>query len=159
MKNKRSKKTKRRLYKFFAVTTTSIYEVKGNISKKSNPVAKKIALRGESAIQVGGCLDKGKMIAVCTQLIPYIPEKYGSKNEYERKIENVGYSLWKGHTSSIIALFSTKRKAFVCFNSPNLEHCDQRWINETKKVLERIGDDNPVFYISRDKHLGLRCAL
>lgn len=152
---------RKRLDKFFAVTETSVYEVRANMGK-SNPHAEKIALKGRSVIQVGGRLDRGTMIAICRCLIPYIPEKYGfahPKTAFERRIENVNTMWWRGNTSPIVALFTNKKAALVCFKDRDFVPCDPKWVGCTKDVLNRIGNDHPVFYISHDEHLGLPCAV
>ena len=82
------------LKEFFVVTKTSVYEVKSD-DGNGNPVAKKIASKGESLVKVGDCLKGGTMIAICKYLVAYIPEKYGFchlMTGVERKIEMVSTS-------------------------------------------------------------------
>jgi hypothetical protein len=152
---------KKKLSKFFAVTSTSIYEVKSN-DGTGNPVAKKIALKGESLIKVGDCLRGGTMIAICEYLVVYFPEKYGfchPMTGIERRIEMVNTFYWGGRTSLIVALFKTKKEAHSCFQDTKLQPCDQRWVEQTKNVLAAIGNDHPVFEICRFKDMALPCTI
>ena len=96
------------IHEFLAVTMTSVYHVKDGIDEKGNqyggPTAQKIALRGESKVPVGGHLKNGTMLAICDQLIMYIPEG-GGITSFERKIELVNTRYWGGNSSQIVALF------------------------------------------------------
>lgn len=60
----------------------------------------------------------------------------------------VNIALWGGHTSYIIALFLDKDEALDCFKYGSVEQCDPRWKEQTKKTLEAIGDNHPVFILS-----------
>ena len=145
------------LRSFYAVTETSVYFVKDRRSASDpSPVAIKIALKGESRIAIGTELQNGTMIAITTQLQAYIPEG-GGITSFERKIEKVNSQWWGGHSSAIIALFTSKKKAMDCFNAPDLIRCDPRWIEDTKTVTEKIGEDHRAFEVCR--HPGLCLAL
>lgn len=143
------------VHRFYAVTLTSIYRVNDRRNKDDPfPVAKKIALRGESEISVGEELQNGSMIAITTQLQAYIPEG-GGMTSFQRKIEMVNTRWWGGHSSDIVALFTTKKKAVDCFAHSDLEPCDTRWIEDTKKVVKRIGENHPSFEVCRWGRLAL----
>lgn len=137
------------VHRFYAVTLTSIYRVNDRRNKDDpSPVAKKIALKGESEISVGEELQNGSMIAITTQLQAYIPEG-GGMASFQRKIEMVNTRWWGGHSSDIVALFTTKKKAVDCFAQSDLEACDTRWIEDTKKVVKKIGENHPSFEVCR----------
>ena len=143
------------IHQFYAVTITSVYVVKDRRNKDDPcPVAKKIALRGESELSVGTELENGTMIAITKQLQAYIPEG-GGLTSFQRRIEDVNTRYWGGHSSYIVALFTTKKKAMDCFVHPDLQPCDSRWIEETKKVIEKIGKDHPSFEVCRWGNLAL----
>jgi hypothetical protein len=136
------------LEKFFTVTTTSLYEV---IAKGENgyPYVCKIDLHGESQISVGQTMT-GDLLAVCKWLQLFIPEKYGltaPMSGIERRVERVSTCFYQGKTSPVIALFLTEDKARECFASPDLQPCDPRWLDDTKEVLEAIGEDHPTITI------------
>ena len=140
----RKDKKETHLKEFFAVTSTSVYHVKGFTS--AGVTATKIALRDQSRVSVGGKLT-GPMMAIRSQLIAYIPEG-GGITSYQRKIELVNTSWWTGNSSPIVALFKDKKSAMACNAQENLSPCDYRWLKETIGVLQLIGEDHPVFYIS-----------
>lgn len=131
------------IHEFFAVTQTSVYVIK---DKKENgcPIVEKIAIRGKSAIPVGGRLNNGSSVGILLRagIILFNPSKTA------REPESVNISRWGGHTSPIIALFLDKNKAINCLNTKNTTTCDQRWKKETLETLEKIGNDHPVFVLS-----------
>lgn len=141
------------LSEFFAVTETSIYQVRVK-GENGYPSAVKIALRGKSRCGVGQSLGSGTMIAVGRQIISYIPEKHPAVSQLtgiERNPNLINTGYWRGYTSSVVALFLEEKRAIECFNAPNPEPCDPRWIVETRQVLDAIGDNHPVFYVPTDK--------
>jgi hypothetical protein len=143
------------IHQFYAVTTTSVYFVKDRRSKEDpRPLARKIALRGESELSVGTELANGTMIAITKQLQAYIPEG-GGITSFQRRIEDVNTQYWGGHSSNIVALFTAKKKAMECFAHSDLQCCDPRWIEETKQVISKIGKDHPSFEVCKWKDLAL----
>ncbi len=141
---------------FFVVTRTSIYQVRAiDHNRGGGPSAMKVAIRGESAVQVGEYLEDGTHVAVCDQLTVYRP--HGTGGGTERRIENVNTRYWGGHSSPIVALFATFTEAKTCLESPDLVPSDPRWAKETRVVADAIGDDHPKFYICR--HSSCRMAL
>jgi hypothetical protein len=154
-----SKKVEKRLDVFFAVTATSVYEVKSD-DGKGFPIAKKIALRGESRVSIGKFFRGRKMIGICKNLIFYNPERYSFSDRkfiFERKVENL--SEWKGNTSFITALFKTKKEAMACFENTDLKPCDPRWVKQTMEVINAIGEDHLAFEVCRHERLALPCVL
>lgn len=138
------------IHKFFAVTTKSIYQVK-DTCKDRGLEAVKIALKAKSEFPIGRKLEGGTMIAICKNLIAYIPEGGGVMSQYmvkERHIEGVNTYFWGDSTSPIVALFKDEASARACFKNTDLKPCDPRWIESTKVVLAEIGDEHPVFYVS-----------
>ena len=138
------------IHKFFVVTKTSIYRVRDN-SEDGYPEAMKIALKGKSKFSVGHKLEGGTMIAICNNLITYIPEGGGVTSQHmvkQRCIEGVNGYFWGDHTSPIVALFKDETSARACFESKDLKPVDPRWIEGTKAVLSEIGDEHPAFYVS-----------
>jgi hypothetical protein len=135
------------LNRFFAVTTTSLYEV---TSDNSGPTVTKIALRGRSDVGVGETLKNGTRLAICRMLQMFVPEGSGPTSPlstWEPRIENVNTRYWGGHTSQIIALFENESDARICFGQKNLVPCDVRWLSYTKRVLELVGEDHPYIQI------------
>jgi len=135
---------------FYAVTTaslgSSLYKVSGQRDgKKTLAVATKIALRGESSVGVGGKFSSD-MIAVCRNLIAYIP-KNGLFGFREQQIENVKTRNWGGRTSRIVALFLDSETAAICFGEDEHIQYDPRWRVDTKAVIEAIGNQNPFFSV------------
>lgn len=144
------------LNELYAVTLTSVYKVSAGDSYTASAV--KIALTGKSNFPVGKKLEGGYRIAICSFLLAYVPEKYGFASPltgFERQIENVNTSYWGDQSSPIVALFEKEDDAMACFNNTNLQPCDVRWVNSTKEVLEKIGDDHPSIYICHYQELEL----
>lgn len=109
------------LHVFYAVTLTSLYEVKDRRnSTDPSPVAKKIALKGESNIPIGSELENGTMIAITCQIQAYIPEG-GGMTSIQRRIEDVNTRYWGGHSSAIVALFTNKSKVYHTNNSLSIK--------------------------------------
>lgn len=130
---------------FFAVTMTSIYEVKdrqGNLS----PFVKKIVNSGKSTIPVGVTIEGGTMLSIGLQLIVFIPEG-GGITSFQRQAGQVNTRFWGGLTSFVVALFLNENEARACLGSDDIESCDPRWIEKTKEVIDKIGEEHPVFSI------------
>lgn len=145
----KEKEAKPEIQKFFAVTTdTSVYKVTALGPFQASCVKK--AENKESQIPLGADLCQGGMVAICDCLFGYIPDAHGacsSLTSFERRIECVNTSWWKGNSSPIVALFTAEEEALACIFYKNLLPCDPRFLESTKKVLEEIGDDHPSFYI------------
>ena len=141
------------LQEFFAVTRTSLYHVRAK-SEDGLPSAIKIALYGDSSILVGHKLMySSQMIAVGNRIMGYIPEKYGATHPLvgiERDFHLINTRYWGESTSGVVALFTEKESAMQCFDEHSSEICDPRWIEDTRKVLDLIGDEHPVFFLPRD---------
>ena len=98
------------------------------------------------------------MIAVANHLRVFIPEGHGQLSpltSVERRLEMVNTQYWGGGTSAITALFLTEDKARQCFDQSGLEPCDPRWIEDTKQVLEAIGEEHPTISICHHDNLAL----
>ncbi|MBI2676531.1 MAG: hypothetical protein HYX21_01055 [Candidatus Yanofskybacteria bacterium] len=133
------------LKEFYAVTATSVYHVEYD-EKNIQARATKIALRGKSKIKLGKVLS-GPMLAIAKWLQFYIPEG-GGLTSYERKVERVSTRYWLGNTSFVIALFFNEVEAKDCLLVyDNLLPCDPRWLDSTKKIIEAIGQEHPVFEV------------
>lgn len=142
------------LKEFFAMTSTSVYHVEYD-EKKIQAKATKIALKSESKIKVGEALS-GPMLSIARWLQFYIPEGGGYFGSYQRKIEMVNTRYWLGNTSSIISLFFSEEEAKSCLlSSDDLTPCDPRWLDSTKKVIDAIGREHPVFEVCEHGDLRL----
>jgi hypothetical protein len=136
------------LEKFFAVTTTSLYEVLAR-AENGLPCVRKVDLHGDSQIAIGQTMS-GDLLAVAKWLQFFIPEGHGwvsPMTSVERRVERVSTQWWQGKTSAIIALFLTEDKARECFASQNLQPRDPRWLKDTKEVLGAIGENHPTITI------------
>jgi hypothetical protein len=138
---------KEKLDRFFAVTKTSTYRVESEKGENRDPIVEKIALRGESRVQIGGRLHNGDFVGIMKGgLVLYIEDH--PKDGRIQKPEEVNTAFWGGHTSPIIGLFLELEEAMACHNSENLEICDSRWRKETEETLRAIGNNHPVFILS-----------
>ncbi len=141
--------------KFYAVTRTSVYEVTGRGAWVAE--VRKIALQGTSELKVGEDIAEGGMVAICSYLQTYIPEKYGRTapmTGYERNFRRVNSSHWRAGTSPLTALFLDKDEAMRCFETHDREPMDPRWLEASRATLQAIGDDHPSFFVSHDRDLG-----
>lgn len=138
------KKTRKRkeLSRFYAVTQTSIYQVNAWYGR-TRPFAIKIAKRESSQLFVGDKLGRGRMIAIGSGLIVYIPEPF------RLEVEKVSIRSWRGSSSDIVGLFLTRNAARNCAAHSDLGLWDKRWRNSTMKVLRWIGPKHSSFYICR----------
>ncbi|MCL4403749.1 hypothetical protein M1432_00105 [Patescibacteria group bacterium] len=132
---------------FYAVTATSIYHAVSDDHGRA--IATKIAVKGHSRIPVGNRLERGTMIAIRENLVAYDPGITG------RPIELVNTKDWGGHSSAIVALFLEVRNAARCFQYPDPRPYDERWLEETKKVVAAIGENHPAFYVDEERRHAL----
>lgn len=140
------------LEEFFAVTQTSVYHIKAK-GDDGHPSVVKIALHGDSTFPIGHKLRLTDMVSVGSQLIGYIPERHGWTSQLtgvERNISRVSTNYWGDQTSPVVALFEKEADAKECFNEPNLKPCDPRWIEQTRRILDVIGEEHPVFFVPHD---------
>lgn len=141
------------LKEFFVVTKTSLYHVLAQRSAEDPcPVARKIALKGESKVALGTELDLGTRAAITTQLQGYVPEAEGGEL---RGLEYTNIRYWRGHTSAIVAMFLNESDAMECLSHNDLEACDARWRYQTLNVLTEIGEEHPSFYVCKFTGLSL----
>lgn len=134
---------------FFAVTTTSVYLVKDEKGEKGIPIVEKIVLRGGSKISVGQRLKNGRYVGITPwEIVLYDEDHPRGVGKLLQKPEEVNTMFHGGKTSPIVALFLSKDKATACLNSEDLKPSDSRWENETREVLNSIGNNHPVFIIS-----------
>ena len=136
-----TKLLKGHLKRFYVVTITSLYEV-GAMGEDGRPFARKIALKGESAIEVGATLSDS-MLAITPWLQFYDPE------EKMMLFSNVAIRRWGMRTSDIVALFRTKKKAQKCFSASDKKPCDIRWREDTTEVVGMIAEDHPTIMVCR----------
>jgi hypothetical protein len=146
------------LKEFFAVTETSLYRVVAFGEDGRYPCAEKLALKGDSKVLVGATLKGGSMLAIAKHLQFYFPEAHSilsPQTKYVRELELVNNWWWQGGTSLIIALFLKEKDARDCFAQQELLPCDVRWIDKTKEVLEKIGENHPTISICHWHDLSL----
>ncbi|MDP1718942.1 MAG: hypothetical protein Q8L24_00760 [bacterium] len=145
------------LKKFFAVTTTSIYEVICD-GKSLAPIVRKVALRGSSAVIVGGTLKDGTMLSVGKNLVMFTPEGHSwlsPMTSFERDLDKVPLQWQGGHSSYVVSLFLKKTDAEKCLAADSEKVCDPRWLEQTKEVLRAIGDDHPQISMPSSPNLWL----
>ena len=135
------------IHEFFAITETSVYIITDKKDENGIPTVEKIALRGKSKIPVGGKLRNGSLVGITKERILLYYESYPGHGKRLQRPEDA--NEWGGGTSQIIALFLNKEEAMNCSNSQDLKAWDPRWEKQTKKVLNSIGDNHPVFVLSR----------
>jgi hypothetical protein len=135
------------VHEFFAVTETSVYRVADEKDANGIPIVEKIVLREKSKIPVGGRLRNGNLVGIMKErIVLYFRDHRPDGNEVLRPEEA---NEWGGGTSPIIALFLNKEEAMNCSNSVDLKPWDQRWKKQTRETLTAIGDNHPVFMLSK----------
>lgn len=139
---------------FYAVTasesSSSLYKVSRKFEAGTVSVeVEKLALRGESAVPVGGRFG-GRLLAVCKWLVAYTPEAP------IKKIDETDPKYWDRFTNLIVALFLNEGEAQKCFkNEKETIPCDPRWDKETREVIDAIGYNHPQFCVGRKSDLRL----
>jgi hypothetical protein len=136
------------IHEFFVVTETSVYLVTDKKDENGTPIVKKIVLKGQSKIPVGGRLKNGNLVGITKERILLYEGEM--RNGRWQRPEEVNTAFWGGGTSQIIALFLKKEEAMKCFNSENLEAWDRRWKKQTEETLKSIGNNHPVFVLSEE---------
>lgn len=133
------------IHKFYAVTKTSVYLVSDEKDENGHPIVEKIALNGESSIPVDDRLDCTYVVGIMSCLQGYIP---GVKSERRPDMRNTRY--WTGNSSPITALFTRKDLAFKCLKQPDRHTYDERWEDESRRILSLIGEDHPTFVLGTE---------
>jgi hypothetical protein len=151
------------LKEFFAVTRNSVYQAVV-YGEENCPFIKKISVVGGIiGLPVGKVLGAdGTLLAVADNLQFYYPEGHSMlspQTSEERRLERVNTMWWRAGTSLIVALFLDKDEASFCSEQPDLQPCDQRWIEKTKEVLEAIGEEHPNVTICHWRELALLPAI
>jgi hypothetical protein len=134
------------LKQFWAVTLNSVYRVEA--PRDGEASVTKVAHRGTLTDEdwpLGKDLSEGRMLAICRWLQTYYP----GDASFVREIEKVNTRQWGRRSTPIVALFMSDGGAMLCHETEQVKECDSRWLDETKLVLEVIGDDHPSFYIPK----------
>lgn len=137
------------LNEFWVVTGTSLYRV---TNEQTMAVATKTKVHtGKSAIEAKSQLPGGSMIAIGSEgLLAYTPEGSGIVSPVsttQRDPEMVNTRHHGGSTSPIVALFLDEKSADECIQSTELKTSDPRWKEQTRTVLEAIGENHPTFFV------------
>jgi len=138
------------LREFFAVTWTSLYRVACNENPgESTPIVEKMALRNNSNLPVGKRLRNGRFVGVRRDCICLYEDEQASDSRRPRPPEELSTYFYGGHTTPIVALFLRRRDAERCLRTGSTICLDPRWKKQTLAVVRAIGDDHPVFILSR----------
>ena len=145
------------LQEFFAVTLGGTYSVKANDGHGGyQPIAECIFELVGKTSPVGRTFS-GPMMSVGVRLIEFIPEG-GGITSFQRKIEKCNTVWWGEQSGRIVALFLDKEASLKCARTSGLVQEDERWLEQTKEVLQAIGEDHPTFSICRWEDLALEVA-
>lgn len=123
---------------------TSVYRVEV-VGGESLPIAEKIALNEKSVFPVGERLtgDAPDRFGICFKLVVYYP---GVKpSEWRPDTRNTKF--WGKQSSLIVDLFTSKERALECHRQSDKHHFDLRWEDESRRILEGIGPNHPVFVL------------
>jgi len=143
---------KNRLREFYAVTNTSVYLVSEERDPDGTPTVEKIALRSDSSIPVGGRLKYGHLVAVTPRGVFLYHEDfspYSGPRDRPQRPEEVNTRYWGGSTSPVVGLFLNRPDAVGCLAWGSRQMHDPVWWSHTMMVVKAIGDDHPVFILSR----------
>jgi hypothetical protein len=130
---------------FFATTRPSVFEIfDGNDG--TSPSIKVLATCSKRGLRVSEQMFGGSCIAVAGMhgVVLYSPNPDAEGREPENRPE----VSWDCRTAAIVGLFLEEERAMECFRTPDLQHDDPRFREESAQVLAAIGDDHPVFVIS-----------
>ena len=139
------------IHEFFAVTKTSVYRVSDERGENNWPIVEKIALRGESKTSVGCRLRNGCLVGIMGGKLSgiYLYDQDHPRHGSVQPPEMVNNGFFGGRASHLVALFLEKEAAIKCSDSKDPQPLDPRWREQTNEVLNAIGNDHPVFIISR----------
>jgi hypothetical protein len=99
------------------------------------------------------------MISLGNALITYIPERHGfisPATGFERRLEHVSSVWWGTSTSFVVGYFDNEEDAKECVGSDQLKMCDPRWLEGSKELLTRVGDQHPRFYVPTESRFAFR---
>jgi hypothetical protein len=133
-----------RFWLFYAVTRTSVYEVKALGPGQASAI--KIAADVQSGIPVGSDIAHDGMIAVGQWLQGFA---LGRGMNPHRVPGLISVRLWGDHTTSIAALFATREEAETCLEFQDRQLADRRWASQSRLILLKIGYHHPSFYVVR----------
>ncbi len=136
-----------RIHEFFVVTKTSVYRVSDEKDEHGWPIVEKIALAGESKIGIGERLEGGYLVGVTRWGGIILYNEDHPRKERRQTAAMVNTFFHGGKTSPIAALFLNKEEAAECLKAENRQKFDARWEEQTKNVLESIGNDHQVFIV------------
>jgi len=127
------------LKKFFAVTVRgSLYEVTDEKDENDWPrVMRLIPDRPEFHLRNGSSVGIGHL-GICL---------FSPTPKYGNSFEAMNISYWGGCTSGLVALFLERSQAETCLASGDRTPLSEQFANETRSVLEAIGDSHPFFVI------------
>ncbi len=118
-------------------SSVSLYKI--TCSETTGAEVTKIALQGESKVQVGGTLGGGRMVGIGSST--------GQLQRFDRvgnqKVDEVNTIHWGGHTGLIAGMFLDEDEARKCFDTPNLKFWDVRFHHSSEETIERIGGYHP----------------
>lgn len=69
--------------------------------------------------------------------------------------DDIPEQLWGESTSRLVALFTEESVARECLRSSPRQAFDERWVDETRNVVEAIGFDHTVFLFASDDTYGI----
>lgn len=132
------------LEQFFAVTINgSIYEISTEISESNWPTVRKISGKPNPNMRTGHCLRNGIFVGISD--IGILLFNPNSKNG--KIFEDMSMHQHGGSTSGIAALFTDRTLAEKCVASGEQTSFSEKYIDDTKKTLQDIGDEHPIFII------------
>jgi hypothetical protein len=132
------------LWRFYAVTRTSVYEVMALGPGQASAI--KIAADVQTGVPVGSDIAHGGMIAVGQWLQGFALGK--GMNPY-RVPGLISVRVWGDHTTSISALFATRAEAENCLEFQDRQLADPRWASSSRLILLKIGHHHSSFYVVR----------
>ena len=142
------------LHEFWTVTQTSLYRVSDERDDYGTPVVEKIGKGEESDIDTGEQLGMDNAGGSNVGITGYKGiVLYDSENGMPA--EGINRLYHGAHTSLIVALFLRLEDALFCFSNSDRIPLDPIWRKNTEEVLAAIGEDHPVFVVSKGAEWGL----
>lgn len=141
----------------FVVTQTSIYHIACGREVPLSVI--KVALNGVSRVEIGSDLARtvrvagSVMVAIGEFMFVFCPEGTGPVSactSVERNPLRVNGECFGGHSSRIVAVFTSLEEAQACLAQPNLRPCDRRWWKKSRQALDSVNDDHPFISVIKE---------
>ena len=136
---------KRGIHNFFAVTLSgSLYRISDRKNKDGYPIVRRISGPKNPNMLVGDCLKNGQAVGISELGICL----FRPHPRYGLHFDRMNSINWGGGTSGPVGLFLNRVSADKCISDGDFKALNKRYRAHTVAVLQKIGNNHPIFSIS-----------